>query len=94
MGVRTPETCWAVNKRQVINWRNFYNWLVELFELSTFFLSLILPNSDITLEENPGFKRIFQLWYDIGTPYLYPLVSCVISFYSTIVNPGTRSDKC
>jgi hypothetical protein len=22
MGVRTPETCWAVNKRQVINWRN------------------------------------------------------------------------
>jgi hypothetical protein len=23
MGVRTPETCWVVNKRQVINWRNF-----------------------------------------------------------------------
>jgi hypothetical protein len=23
MGMRTPETCWAVNKRQVINWRNF-----------------------------------------------------------------------
>ena len=22
MGVRTPETCWAVNKCQVINWRN------------------------------------------------------------------------
>jgi hypothetical protein len=22
MGVRTPETCWSVNKRQVINWRN------------------------------------------------------------------------
>ena len=22
MGVRTPETCWAVNKRLVINWRN------------------------------------------------------------------------
>jgi len=22
MGVRTPETCWAGNKRQVINWRN------------------------------------------------------------------------
>jgi len=22
MGVRTPETCWDVNKRQVINWRN------------------------------------------------------------------------
>ena len=23
MGVRTPETCWTVNKRQVINWINF-----------------------------------------------------------------------
>jgi hypothetical protein len=24
MDVRTPETCWAVNKRQVINWRDCY----------------------------------------------------------------------
>jgi hypothetical protein len=23
MGVRKPETCWAVNKRQVIDWRNY-----------------------------------------------------------------------
>jgi hypothetical protein len=28
MGVRTPETCWAVNKRQVKNWRNCCIWLV------------------------------------------------------------------
>jgi len=28
MGVRTPETCWAVNKRQVINWRSCCIWLV------------------------------------------------------------------
>jgi hypothetical protein len=28
MGVRTPETCWAVNKRQVINWRDCCIWLV------------------------------------------------------------------
>ena len=34
MGVRTPETCWAVHtsKRQVINWRNCCIWLVDLFE--------------------------------------------------------------
>jgi len=31
MGVRTPETCWAVHKRQVINLRNCYIWLVDLF---------------------------------------------------------------
>ena len=33
MGVRTPETCWAVNKIQVINWRNFCIYLVDLCEL-------------------------------------------------------------
>jgi hypothetical protein len=33
MGVRTPETCWTVNKRQVINWRNCCIYLVDLFEL-------------------------------------------------------------
>jgi hypothetical protein len=33
MGVKTPETCSAVNKRQVINWRNCCIWLVNLFEL-------------------------------------------------------------
>jgi hypothetical protein len=33
MGVRTPETCWAVNKRQVINSRNYCIWLLDLFEL-------------------------------------------------------------
>jgi len=27
MGMRTPETCWAVNKSQVINGRNFCIWL-------------------------------------------------------------------
>ena len=32
MGVRTPETCWAVNKRQIINWRDCCIWLVNLFE--------------------------------------------------------------
>jgi len=34
MGVRTPETSSAVNKRQVINWRNCCIWLVDLFELN------------------------------------------------------------
>jgi hypothetical protein len=33
MGVRTPETCRAVHKRQVINMRNFCIWLVDLFEM-------------------------------------------------------------
>jgi len=31
-GVKTPETCWAVNKRQVINLKNCYICLVDLFE--------------------------------------------------------------
>jgi hypothetical protein len=33
MGVRTPATRRVVNKRQVINWRDCYMWLVHLFEL-------------------------------------------------------------
>jgi len=33
IGVRAPETCWAVIKRQVINWRNCCIYLVDLFEL-------------------------------------------------------------
>jgi len=33
MGVRTPETCWAVHKRQVINLRSCCIWLVDLFEI-------------------------------------------------------------
>jgi hypothetical protein len=34
VGVRTPETCWAVHtsKRQIINLRNCCIWLVDLFE--------------------------------------------------------------
>ena len=33
MGVKTPETCWAIHKRQVINLRNCYIYLVDLFEI-------------------------------------------------------------
>jgi hypothetical protein len=32
MGMRMPETCWAVFKRQAINPRNCCIWLVDLFE--------------------------------------------------------------
>ena len=32
-GVKAPETCWAVNKRQVIKWRNYCIYLVDLFEV-------------------------------------------------------------
>jgi hypothetical protein len=32
MGMRMPETCWAVSKRQVINLRNCCIWLVNSFE--------------------------------------------------------------
>jgi hypothetical protein len=32
MGMRMPETCWAVLKRQAINLRDWCIWLVDLFE--------------------------------------------------------------
>jgi len=34
MGVRTPETCCAIHKHQVINLENCCIWLVDLFELN------------------------------------------------------------
>ena len=33
MGMRMPETCWALFKRQAINLRDWCIWLVDLFEL-------------------------------------------------------------
>jgi len=32
MGMRMPETCWAVFKRQAIKLRDWCNWLVDFFE--------------------------------------------------------------
>ena len=32
MDMRMPETCWAVFKRQAINLRNYFIWLVDSFE--------------------------------------------------------------
>jgi len=32
MGMRMPETYWAVSKRRAINLRDWYVWLVDLFE--------------------------------------------------------------
>ena len=37
MGMRMPETCWAVFKWQVINPRNYCIWLVDSFEFTRFF---------------------------------------------------------
>jgi hypothetical protein len=39
MSVRTPKTCWAVNKHQVIKWRYCCIWVVNLFEV---FCKLVL----------------------------------------------------
>ena len=36
MGMRMPETCWAVFKWRAINLRDWCIWLVDLFELKSF----------------------------------------------------------
>jgi len=48
MGMRMPETCWAVFKRQAINLRDCCIWLVDLFEY--------MMMHGLT---NPEFKNIF-----------------------------------
>jgi len=42
MGMRVPETCWAVFKRQAINMRDWCIWLVDLFELILVIQSFVL----------------------------------------------------
>jgi len=49
MGMRMPETCWAVFKRQAINLRNCCIWLVDSFEcLNNFCTSLNLETKKST----------------------------------------------
>jgi hypothetical protein len=49
MGVEEPETCWATQKRQVINLWNCCIWLVDLFE-------------DFWTSELP-FPRVLKFWF-------------------------------
>jgi hypothetical protein len=37
MGKRMPETCWVVFERQAINLRDWFIWLVDLFECNSCF---------------------------------------------------------
>jgi hypothetical protein len=68
MGVRTPETCWAVHKRQVINLRNFCNligwfiwnvwwcrdWQTLNILLTYLFTYLLTPRSKVPLKKLTG----------------------------------------
>jgi hypothetical protein len=45
MGMRMPETCWAVFKRQALKLRDWCIWLVDLFEL--LYLCLDKPVSSV-----------------------------------------------
>jgi hypothetical protein len=42
VGMRMPETCWAVFKRQAIKLRDLCIWLVDLFEYLLLLLLLLL----------------------------------------------------
>ena len=58
MGRRMPETCWAVNKLQVINWRNCGINLIDLFELYDDARTYRFKISDTDL----SLSAMFQLW--------------------------------
>ena len=61
MGVRTPETCWAVHtsKRQVINLRNCCIWLVDL-------LKCVMMNRPANFKFK--FKKNTYLWDETQHP--------------------------
>ena len=76
MGVRTPETCWAVHKRQVINWRHCCIWLVDLFESEwelEYSQILLQPKSRFYFSKIAPFVAFdgFRLWKCLVTTVLY-----------------------
>jgi hypothetical protein len=48
LGVRTPETCWAVHKRQVMNLVNCSIWLIDLLKL---YVGYFVPTCHKTLKK-------------------------------------------
>jgi len=67
IGVRTPETCWAVNKRLVINWRNSCFWLVVLFG----FAEIVIIRPVICCSE----------WFRAGLLLLWALIQTAVLFH-------------
>ena len=63
MGIRMPETCWALFKRQAINLRDWCIWLVDLFE----YMDLVedLLNAYQTMGHNMSFEDSF-LTFQLG----------------------------
>jgi hypothetical protein len=59
MGLRTPETCWAVSKRQVVNWRNCCIWLVIYF--SSMIMHGLTNFNPLNAELNPTCRLLILL---------------------------------
>ena len=73
MGVRTPETCQAVNKRQVIDWRNCSIPLVDLFET---YVTLVICSL---------LTRVFRL-RRMGSLKHYKFLPQLIQFHIKLLN--------
>ena len=59
MGMRMPETCWAVFKRQVVNLRNWCIWLIDSVENMECRYSFTL---------RPHYLQIIYSWYSLNRP--------------------------
>jgi hypothetical protein len=70
MGMRMPETCWAVFKRQAINLQNCCIWLVISFEHHIVFLSFVL--SSVILE----YWSVKCAWYCLLLMYVHAYLVC------------------
>ena len=81
MGMRLPETCWAVFKRQLINMRNCCIWLVDSFEwMQVFFvlIHLLEPRLRKFSMTSEWYWEYSKLLYDL-TFFLSPLASYTFS---------------
>ena len=83
MGMRMPETCWAVFKRQVINLRHCCIWLVDSFECTSYFVRY---SATATVE----ILHIIPLVWIYHTMHLswFPWNSHHLCFFALILQDG------
>jgi hypothetical protein len=74
MGMRTPKTYWAVNKRQVVNWRDCCTWLVDSFEFE-FESAKTVPDSPIfVIQKCLHIWCVLELYKGLHAVVALPLV--------------------
>ena len=79
MGIKMPETCWAVFKRQAINLRDWCIWLVDLFEYMMMH-GLTNPKCRVLFQNKINFRYCASGWF-----YYRNILRCTVLQTSSLL---------